>query len=181
MSRLFISGEGFYLRGVEADDLEAYGRWLDDSRVTEFLEMGSKPSRQSDRDAFWHTSQEADDAVVFMICDKASDRPVGTCGLYLIQWVCRRAQFNILIGEPDFWDKGFGRGATSALLEYGFRTLNLESIQLGVNAENARAIRAYENAGFIHEGRRRRFVYCNGQYNDVLLMSVLRDEYLSAA
>ena len=40
MSRLFISGEGFYLRGVEADDLEAYGRWLDDSRVTEFLGNG---------------------------------------------------------------------------------------------------------------------------------------------
>ena len=173
----FIESDSIYLRGVIRSDLSTYAAWLEEERVTEFLEMGARPSREGDCEAFWSKAQASDESVVFMICENSTNRVVGTCGLYLIQWVCRRAQFNILIGDPEVWGKGYGRQATTALLDYGFSKLNLESIQLGVNAENLRAVRAYEKAGFVHEGCRRRFIYRNGRYYDVLLMSVLRDEY----
>ena len=55
--------------------------------------------------------------------------------------------------------------------------LNLNNITLGVLAFNKHAIRAYEKAGFVHEGRMRQAVFKHGSYNDVLFMSVLRDEW----
>jgi RimJ/RimL family protein N-acetyltransferase len=62
------------------------------------------------------------------------------------------------------------------LVKHGFETLNLNRIYLQVFANNPRAIRAYEKAGFIHEGRKRQAEFRDGQYIDVLLMSILRDE-----
>jgi RimJ/RimL family protein N-acetyltransferase len=45
-----------------------------------------------------------------------------------------------------------------------------------VYESNHRAIRSYEKAGFILEGKMREAQYIDGSYVDVLLMSVLRPE-----
>jgi RimJ/RimL family protein N-acetyltransferase len=63
------------------------------------------------------------------------------------------------------------------LLRIGFEKLNLNRVALEVFENNPRAIRAYEKAGFVHEGRRRQGIYKNGQYLDILLMSVIRSEW----
>jgi RimJ/RimL family protein N-acetyltransferase len=173
----FLAGRAIDLVAPTRDDLALYRRWLDDPKVTEFLEMGARPTRDADCEAFWRLASEAEDAIVFAIAERKGGRTVGTCGLYLIQWLARRAQFNILIGEPSAWDKGYGSEAARLILAYAFDVLNLNSVQLGVNADNARAVRSYEKVGFVREGVRRQFVYRNGRYYDSVMMSVLRDEY----
>jgi len=117
--------------------------------------------------------------LAFVVVDRKTGKPVGCCGLYAIQWICRRADFRILIGEPSAWDKGFGSEAAQLTVAYGFDKLNLETIYLGVNVENERAIKSYENAGFVREGVRRKLIYRNGRYYDALMMSVLREEYMA--
>jgi RimJ/RimL family protein N-acetyltransferase len=47
-----------------------------------------------------------------------------------------------------------------------------------VFANNLRAIRCYEKAGFVLEGRLRKAHFQNGEYLDILLMSVLRSEWV---
>ena len=64
------------------------------------------------------------------------------------------------------------------ILHHGFNNLNLNRIFLRVNETNPGAVKSYENAGFIHEGRLRQAHYQKGQYIDVLLMSVLRSEWM---
>lgn len=172
----FLRGTKVILRAFARVDLDAYRRWLDDPRVTEFLEMGWRPMRDSDVEEWWKLANAMSDAVVFAIVDAKRGAVVGTCGLYAISWTARRAQFNILIGEPRAWDKGFGTEALELLVRYGFDGLNLNSIQLGVNADNKRAIRSYQKAGFVIEGVRREFVYRNGRYYDSVMMSLLRRE-----
>jgi RimJ/RimL family protein N-acetyltransferase len=175
---MFLTSKKIGLRGIIESDLASYAAWLEDSEVTFFLEMGDRPQRQKEVDEFWYTADRDDAAVVFAIIDNATDQFIGVCGLYQISRVHRRSQLNILIGKKEFWSKGCGQEACSLLLDYAFKTLNLNSVQLGVNSENMRAVRAYEKAGFVFEGKRRSFVYRNGKYYDTSLYSVLRSEYL---
>jgi len=63
------------------------------------------------------------------------------------------------------------------MLEYGFRELNLNRVDLSVLATNERAIGLYESLGFRHEGRLREAQFRSGQYVDVLLMAILAKEY----
>ena len=92
---------------------------------------------------------------LFLIVDASTDEPIGWCGLVRIEQVARRAMLAILIGETGYWGKGYGEEATRLLLDFGFNLLNLNSVELIVNEENARAIRCYEKVGFQVVGRRR--------------------------
>jgi len=40
-----------------------------------------------------------------------------------------------------------------------------------------RAIRAYQKAGFVDDGRMCEAVFKNGRYDDIIIMSVLRSEW----
>ena len=64
-------------------------------------------------------------------------------------------------------------------MRHCFETLNLNRTFLRVYTENIRAVRSYEKAGFVLEGRLREAVYKFGKYDDVLIMSVLRSEWAS--
>lgn len=172
-------GPSVSLRGLRRTDLEFYRSWLENPEATHFMESGWRPMPDSEMEAIFKSSTEAPDTAVFVIVDRASDTPVGICGLYLIQWICRRGEFRILIGDSRFLGKGLGTEAARLVVVYGFEKLNLETIYLGVNTENKRAIRSYENAGFTAEGVRRRLIYRNSRYYDALMMSILREEYFA--
>ena len=179
MNSYFLSGQKVKLRGLRKEDLEAYRRWLDDPDVTYFMEMGWRPASDRDLEALYREATDGHSAVVFVIEDAETADALGTAGLYLIQWPCRRAQYRIHIGEPSAWNKGLCSEVTGLIVTYGFDRLNLETIYLGTNAENPAAIRCYEKAGFSTEGRQRKFIYRDGRYYDVVNMSVLREEFLA--
>ena len=58
-----------------------------------------------------------------------------------------------------------------------FNTDRIDHLYLDPHVENARAIRAYEKAGFIHEGRARKALNRDGEHKDILFMGILRDEW----
>ena len=80
----------------------------------------------------------------------------------------------IRIGERDAWGRGFGTEAVGLLVRRAFDGLGLDRVELQVFATNARAIRAYEKAGFEVERRRPDAAFVGGRYVDVLVMAPLR-------
>jgi RimJ/RimL family protein N-acetyltransferase len=82
-----------------------------------------------------------------------------------------------MIGEKEFWGKGYGTEINNLVLDYGFRKLNLHKIYLGVNADNKGAVKSYKKSGFKYEGTKRDEIYRNGRYYDAIMMSILRNEY----
>jgi RimJ/RimL family protein N-acetyltransferase len=67
----------------------------------------------------------------------------------------------------------------TALLDYGFETLQAQRIWLDVSGENIRAQRAYARAGFVKEGHLRAHWYrpALGRNVDMLLFGMLRAEW----
>ncbi|KAF9236487.1 acyl-CoA N-acyltransferase [Melanogaster broomeanus] len=79
---------------------------------------------------------------------------------------------------PKFWNRGYGTEATLFMVDYSFRWIGLHRVSLSVFASNARAIAVYEKAGFVMEGRKRAAVWTNNQWEDVLSMGLLQDEWV---
>lgn len=166
------------LRSFTKDDLENYRQFLDDPHVTKYLEMGDRPTNQKILDETLFEANNSEKNIVFSVDDKKKKMFIGTTGLYLINWVARRAQFRILLGNYKDSNKGIGTDTTKLVIEYGFKRLNLEMIYLGVNVENIQALRAYKNAGFVEEGKTRKFIYNNGVYYDSINMSITKEDFL---
>jgi RimJ/RimL family protein N-acetyltransferase len=175
----FLSGSKVALRTLRRADLDIYRSWLENQDATFFMESGARPYGDAQMEDIFRSSTEAADTVVFVVETLDTKRPIGVVGLYLIHWICRRAEFRILIGEPETLGKGYGTEAAELIVAYAFDRLNLESVFLGVSAENKRAIASYEKANFQYEGTRRRHIYRNGRYYDAVLMSVLREEWVA--
>jgi RimJ/RimL family protein N-acetyltransferase len=104
-------------------------------------------------------------------------RLIGVCQLTGINPVARSADLQIRIGDARSRGKGLGLEAVRLLLAVGFRDLNLHRIALQVFANNARAIRTYERAGFRDEGTLREAAFIDGEFVAVRLMAILEGEF----
>lgn len=102
---------------------------------------------------------------------------IGTIALMKVDERNRHAELAIVIGEKDYWSKGYGSQMMHTLLEYGFEGLNLERLYLHVFSFNERAIKFYEKFNFKHEGTLRNMLYRNGKYHDLLAYGLMRDEW----
>ncbi len=174
-----IYGDRIRLRSVTRRDLPQFVEWLNDPEVRSGLLM-YLPLSFEDEEAWFENMIKSPAAQHPMVIEVRSDDDwimIGNCGFHLIDWRIRSAEVGIFIGEKSYWNQGYGTKVMRLLLKHGFNTLNLNRIALEVFETNPRAIRTYEKAGFVHEGRRRQDMFQDGRYIDVLLMSVLRSEW----
>lgn len=168
------------LRPAEAEDVPLFVRWLSNPELRYYVTiryMSEALEKRWFEGMVTSTSGAAPARLHFVIETLDDAHPIGIVGLEDINWRDRNAEFGIIVGEPDFWGRGYGSDALRTILDVGFRWFNLHRIFLHVVAENARAIRSYEKCGFTHEGRLRDAVFIDGAYHDLLLMGILACEF----
>ena len=174
-----IDGDRIRLRHVEKEDLPQFVAWLNDPEVSQGLSMHTPLSMAEEENWFDKMLKSPNEERPLCIEARQDDgwQMIGNSGFFSIDWRNRNAELGLFIGDKNYWDQGYGTEGVRLLLRHGFSTLNLHRIFLRVFEDNPRAIRAYEKAGFIHEGRQRQAEYHDGQFHDVLFMSVLRPEW----
>ncbi len=176
-----IFGERIRLRGIEKSDLPRCVAWLNDPEVVQNLSIYAPVSMANEEIWFENLLKRPLDEQVLVIEVKQDERwvHIGNCGFHNIDSRIRSAEIGIFIGDKSFWDQGYGTETINLLLKYGFLTLNMNRMMLEVYETNRRAIRSYRKAGFVLEGRKRQGMYKDGEYFDVLIMSVLRGDWLA--
>ena len=105
---------------------------------------------------------------------------VGSASLFGFDLLARHAEAGIGL-QREARGRGIGTAAIVQLVEFGFVRHNLRRIHLQAIASNTAAIRAYEKAGFLIEGRQREHAWVRGAYEDIVLMAILRSEQTSSS
>jgi RimJ/RimL family protein N-acetyltransferase len=118
-------------------------------------------------------SRASGDTVSFVV--DLDGTAVGGASLFGVDWFARHAEAGISL-LPTARGRGIGTAAITQLVEFGFVRHNLRRIHLQAIASNTAAIRAYEKAGFVIEGRQREHAWVRGGYEDIVLMGILRAE-----
>ncbi|MCL2532427.1 MAG: GNAT family N-acetyltransferase [Oscillospiraceae bacterium] len=173
-----ISGERVFLSPMNPDDYELATKWLNDSEVATWLgghrHMYSLPAER----AWMEENVKKQDNYQFAIVLRDGQRYIGGCGLNQFDATHRRATLGIFIGEADDRNCGYGAEALRLLVDYSFRWLGLQNIDLGVWANNTRAIRCYEKVGFREYGRRTGVILFDGEWQDEVRMEILAKDWL---
>lgn len=148
-------------------DIELYGLDCD------FPHASSLEKAQADFEAWINKPDE--NSAWFAI--EADGKYIGDCCLMNLNHRHGNLELGIVIGDRDYWGRGYGREATQMLLTYGFHYLGARRIVLTTHAKNERAIRCYRACGFVEEGRPRKAIWMEGEYIDLVNMSILREEW----
>lgn len=180
-NKYFLKGEKIILRPIEIEELPELARlinkWINDEIVTYYMFTGQIPQNSEQIISDFKKQLEGKNNIIFLVADSGTQKPIGYAGLHEIHLTARSAEFRILIGEKDFWGKGYGTEITELLTYYGFDRLNLNRIYLGYTVDNKGAGRAYEKAGYIYEGTLKEDIYRNSRYYDTISMAILRKDY----
>lgn len=171
-----LVGERIYLSPMNADDVEIYTRWMNDRKVTDGIGNTAHLFGLEEETRFLEGDHEG---YLFAVIRSEDDQLIGNCGIQRINWIHRRAEVGLFIGEEKNRNRGYGAEILQLLLEYGFQFLNLHNIALNVYTFNERAIACYRKSGFREVGRRHEVYFLDGQYHDQLIMEVLEEEYRS--
>ncbi len=103
---------------------------------------------------------------------------IGRMGYFNIDWHRGEAELGIVIGEKEYWGKGYGTDAVRTLLHHIFTDTPLERIYLFTYVENLRAQRCFEKCGFRHIGRTHKFSLDRGSHEEVQ-MEIRREQWLT--
>jgi len=176
MNVKFYEGDRIYFRPLELDDEPKLRSWI--NNPLNWITLARAMPINAHREREWLEKLYKDDRnVVFGVVVRDGHRLIGTTGLHNIHPINRSAEFGILIGDTAMQGLGFGSEATALTVKYGFDVLNLNRITLGVFADNARARRVYEKAGFVEEGVYRQSFFMAGQWIDEHRYAILRDDW----
>jgi RimJ/RimL family protein N-acetyltransferase len=181
MNAPLFQGELVRLAAANSEtDAELFARW---SRDTEYMRLQSswaaRPSsaKQAKEELCDWMENEKPNDYEFIIRTLAKDQPIGSVGLDGIRWSHGDGFVGIGIGDREYWGNGYGTDAMRAILRFAFTELNLHRVSLDVFEYNLRAIRSYEKAGFVVEGRERQVLHRDGRRWDMIYMGILRKEW----
>ena len=175
-----FSSKRLQFRKMVENDIEKYHSWRNDVDVMNTTSLSlDLYSLDETRHFVENIILNSTSSKSYIIEERESATAIGVMSLINIDTKNRNAQCIIDIGEKEYWGKGYGTEALKTLLEYAFLELNLHRVSLRVFSLNEKAIRIYDKLGFVKEGVMRESLYRNGKWHDIIIMGVLKREYLT--
>ena len=172
----FLVGRRVFLRPFSEDDLSYVQKWSNDSKIRRLTGEIAPMSRQEAEEFYKHLRADKD-RVWFAVVLKRGNRVIGEVGLLRMFRPWRCTDMSIIIGEKNTWGKGYGTEAGRLLLKYAFERLKFHRVSIGVVGFNDRAIRFWKSLGFKKEGVQKDGYYCDNEFSDFVMMSILEDQF----
>ncbi len=167
-------------------DLETHpaieARWTHDAEFMRLMEL--KPIRplspamvKKQYEAIEKEMDEQKNLFYFTIRAREDDRLIGKALIEYVDWSNGNGYIRLGIGEAESRRRGYGSQALSMLLRYAFGELNLFRVTAVVPAYNEGAIHLFQKFGFMEEVRRRKALFRDGEFWDVIGFGLLNAEW----
>lgn len=173
----FWQGERVRLRAVEPDDAAFFFKLQRDSERNRLLDFLPPPSSLAALETWAKEQSQRElegDAFQWMI--EAENEPVGS----IVTHTCnpRNGTFSHALDiAREHQRKGYAREAVMLVLRYYFGELRYQKVYVSAQSNNAASIALHRSLGFQHGGTQRRMVYQDGRYLDLLLFSLMAEEF----
>ncbi len=162
-------GNKVFLRKITYDDTPCIVKWRNNERVRNnfiYREVFTEEGHNS-----WMKNKvDTGEVIQLIICEKSTERPVGSVYLRDVDMNMKEAEYGIFIGEDDALGKGYGNEAATLMCEYAAREIGLKRLILRVFTDNEPARKSYEHAGFVKTEDLPGVESSDGEVRDMILM-----------
>ncbi|MDZ7746777.1 MAG: GNAT family protein [Halobacteriales archaeon] len=171
---VFIDGEAVTLRTLERDDLDLLHRSRNDPAIRPWLTFET-PSTMDDIESFYESTILDDGNLNLVVC--IDGEPAGTVVLFDIS---RHSAELAAWLFPEYHGEGYGREATTLVLDHGFADLGVHRIRAKALADNDPSRGLIRSLGFTEVGVARDAVFQRGEYRDMVRYDLLSDEWFTS-
>jgi [ribosomal protein S5]-alanine N-acetyltransferase len=100
------------------------------------------------------------------------EKLIGSIGFWRIIKPHYRAEVGYML-HPDFWKNGLMKEALQAVIDFGFNTIHLHSIEAHINPCNAASAGLLEKLNFVREAYFKEDYFFRGKFLDSAVYSLL--------
>jgi ribosomal-protein-alanine N-acetyltransferase len=163
------------MRLVDAEDMYEYAR---QTEVTRYLLWSPHPDISHTQDYLryiasrYATGSFYDWAMVL----KKNGKMIGTCGFTRFDFRHDCGEIGYVI-NPAYQGQGIATEAVARVIRFGFENLGLNRIECKYMPDNIASRRVMEKNRMVFEGIRRQGMLIKGEYRDVAICSILKEEF----
>ncbi len=167
------------LRPFKLSDSKIVQELAGDSKIAETTLNIPHPYMDGMAEAWINTHKDNlinEKSITYAIVKKETEELMGAISLMTINNAHKKAELGYWVGVP-YWNKGYCTEASQAIVELGFKELNLNRIYaLSMECNNG-SWRVMEKIGMKYEGTRRQDIFKNGIAVDLRSYAILREDF----
>lgn len=171
-----LEGKHIILRAMEYDDAIDIIKWRNATSSKDKFFSFKKISSQEQLE-WMKKHMFSQNEFNWIIEEKTTLAKVGTLALENIDYRNGNAEYVRLIIEEKFREKGFAYEAEVLMLEYAFNYLRLNKVFCKTFLHNEAINKLHLKTGFIEVGKMRKHIFLDGEYKDILIYEILREDY----
>ncbi len=144
-----LFGDLVHIREKKIEDIADEYSWRTDEELSRL--DATRPLTMSYDDFFRYSKEEMkfpNYKSKKLALDTKDNIHIGNVMYYDYSISNKQTELGIMIGDKDYWGKGYGTEAVQLLLEYLFSVLNLKRVYLHTLSWNYRAQASFIRAGF---------------------------------
>lgn len=144
--------------------------------------VSSIPYPYRKKDALWwinHCNEKKKkESYIFEIELKEEKKLIGACGLHKYDKFCESIEIGYWINEK-YWRKGIVTEAAITVIDFAFKKLKVNRIELGAYKENLASNSVAKKLGFVYEGTTRQShrAKSDKKIHDLNVYSMLKNEW----
>ena len=169
-----------FLRAFEADDYILINKWRNDLDIQMYT-GGQIKYVSSEMEKMWVQDKMMNNIkdIYLAIClNDDSKKMIGYISLNEIDYINSSAVIGgIIIGDREYRDGTSIFEAMNILLDYAYCQLNMHRVSGVCLVEHSFTPLLLKSYGFVLEGIKRDAVFKNGEYKNIEMYSLLREEY----
>jgi len=173
---IFRKGNKVILRPILEEDVPHFFTWINDPEVSRLLGRTMPISLEQEKEWFQNNLKESK-KFNLAIVDAEKNLLIGSIGVHAIDYVSGLGTTGAVIGNKDYWGKGYGTEAKMLLLEFLFHQLNLRKIYSEVLGFNERSINYSLKCGYVKEATFPNHFYRDGEYWDKIVLALYREQW----
>jgi len=166
----------FEIRPFKISDSASVVKYANNPKIARFLsDQFPYPYTEDDARAFIERASGKNPTQSFAIV--AGGEVIGGIGIHPQEDIHRKnAEIGYWVGEP-FWGKGIMSRAIAWMLDYGFKTFDIERIFAKTFFENEASQHILLKNGFTREAHFKKTVFKNGALYDEFVFGIRREEF----
>ncbi|TAA72390.1 GNAT family N-acetyltransferase [Planococcus salinarum] len=175
-----IESERLTLRKLEGTDAEDMFEYASEPTVSRFMPWQAHQTTDDTREfiGFIRKGYVNENQLTWAIELKSEKKMIGT--IDFVTWLQKRQRAEIgYTLSHQYWGQGLMLEAAEALIDFGFKEMNLIKVEAPIMLDNKQSQRVAEKLGMIREGVLRKHMIIKGEFVDLAMYAVLKDEFYS--